>query len=357
MVVSKKLALGWLFGCLLLSGMAPMASAQYRYRYRPPAVYGGVYAPYAGPGGVLRGQADVINAQGDFMIQSEKARIEREKAAQEQLKTKKEAFQWKQYEKAMTPTFTEEQQKNKKERLHRILTDPIPGEIVSGQAMNELLPYLRGMINHGIQGPPVPLYPSILDKINVVGPSTAGNPGILRDGGQLDWPIVLRGSETQKELAKEIPDAVYKTKNGTIDFKTYKKVRDDIEMLKQEHRKKFHKEEIDGGSFLIGWRFLESLESAVRVLEQPGGEKFINGTYTAKGRNVEELVKNMSSQGLKFARATPGDESAYTSLYGSMVAYTTAAQSSASFQAQIGTTAYPGSIDRYKELEKKRLQE
>ncbi|HEY7312139.1 MAG TPA: hypothetical protein VH643_22430, partial [Gemmataceae bacterium] len=46
-----------------------------------------------------------------------------------------------------------------------------------------------------------------------------------------------------------------------------------------------------------------------------------NGAWALKGKNVAELVQHMRDKGLWFAPATPGDESAYTSLYYALAAF------------------------------------
>jgi hypothetical protein len=321
-----------LSGCLLLS-LAAAASAQYPYPYPYPG--GGVYAPYAGPGGYLAGQAQVINAYGGFQQQQQEAQITNQKALQEQINTKKMELDWKQYEAAKTPTYTQVVEHEKQWKEYRILTNPTPGEIASGEALNILLPYLQNLSNKGVQGPPVAISPDILSRINVTGPLTTGNPGMLKDGANLKWPMVLKGP-TQKKLADELNQAVSMAVNDSLDFKLYKQVRADFDKLMAEHKKKFHTEEIDGGTYLVGKRFLDDLETAIKVLEDPNATKFLGGTYKAKGHNVQELIQNMNQQGLQFAAALSGDEPAYISLHGSMTTYAVKAQTGSGFQVQLG---------------------
>jgi hypothetical protein len=56
-------------------------------------------------------------------------------------------------------------------------------------------------------------------------------------------------------------------------------------------------------------------------LAQPDAVDYLNGKYKAKGKTVADLVKYMTDNGLQFARATPGAEAAYTTLYHALVAY------------------------------------
>jgi hypothetical protein len=305
------------------------AEAQYPYPYPYPPVY----APYAGTGGTLAGSSQVIGAMGNFQNQQQQAQITHQQALQEQLKTKKMEFDWKQYEAANTPTFGEVQQQHMSQKVFRVLNNPSQGEIASGEAHNVLLPYLQQLAANGVQGFPVPIQPWILDSINVVTPYAAGSTGILSNGGQLNFPIVLKG-ETQQRISQEVPQAVTMCVSGTLDFKFFKQVQADVNQLRQEHKKKFHKDEIDGSDYLIGTRYLDELEKAVMTLQQPGTAKLLNGTFKAKGSSVPELVYNMTQQGLKFAPAASGKENAYTALFSAMQTFVASTQQPSGFQVQ-----------------------
>jgi hypothetical protein len=239
-------------------------------------------------------------------------------------------FEWKKYEAANTPLFTESQQALKQITLNRVLTNPDPVEIISGAALNEILPYFSQLANKGIQGPPIPLSPEILDRINVTTPNSGGSVGLLKNGGYVDFPLVLRGP-TQKELGQLLPQAVSGVVSGSLDLQLYKQCRTTLEKLREEHRKNFHKEEIDGQSFLVGSRFLDNLESSVKLLEDPNAGKLFAGNFHPKGSNVAELVQNMTQQGLRFAPALAGDESAYLSLNSSLTAFAAGAHDSSGF--------------------------
>src|SRR5262249_22455327 len=158
-------------------------------------------------------------------------------------------------------------------------------------ALNVLLAYLQELSNKGMPTPVIALNQTTLSRINVVTPYAAGSAGVLKKGGVVTFPIVLQG-DTQKDLAALLQEAVAGCVNGTLDFKTYQQVRDTLEQLKQEHKAKFHKSEINGGSYLIGKRFLDSLEDSVTMLEQPGAAQLLNGSYAAKGEHVIALVQN-----------------------------------------------------------------
>jgi hypothetical protein len=67
--------------------------------------------------------------------------------------------------------------------------------------------------------------------------------------------------------------------------------------------------------------FLNQLDDAIRALMQPDSAAFLTGQYSAQGKTAYELIKNMKYSGLRFAPATPGEETAYRGLHAILVDY------------------------------------
>lgn len=299
------------------------------------------YPPYPvvnrGPGAVLSGQADVINATGDLFVQQEQARIQREAANQAKLDTKKKSFDLRLYENALTPTYGERLAKDKALFLKRIMSNPIESEITNGTAQNTMLPFLYNLAMQGAGGSPVKLDPQMMKLINVTAGTSGTNIGVLRQG-DLDWPIVLRGNAHQKKLTSLLPQAVAAATDNTLTLAQYNGVAKEVSAMYEDLRKQFHKEEIDGGMFLEGKRFIDSLDSAVKALRQPSAAKLLKGSIAATGHTVPELVAHMTQQGLKFTAATPGVEAPYYGLYSAMVAYGNESMDSQAFKRQFEPT-------------------
>jgi hypothetical protein len=321
---------------LLLACWAPASRAQY-----PPGYYPGGFYPGAA-GGYMYGKAEVMNSYGNLMQQQEQARLQREQVNQAKLDTKKKTLDWLNYERANTPTYTDKQLKIKQQQLQRVMNKPAEAEVTSGKAQNIILPYLQSLADRGIAGPPVTLNQKQMQQINVTA-VTSGNTslGLLRQGEHMEWPLVLRGP-TQQKLAALLPKATEAAVKGTLDFKLYKQVTSGVEQLNKELRKHLASDDIDGSVYLSGRRFLDSLEGAVKELQKPGAGKFLNGTYAARGRTVQELVENMSKEGLKFGPAIPGGEQAYFSLHRAMVSYAAGAENGPGFRVAAAPPSYGG---------------
>ena len=327
-------------GCIVTwTGAAPGQVNPYtpRQATAPPAGYypgypGGFYP--GAVGGAYYGQAALVSAQGELMVQREQAYQEREKANQMKLETKKKSFEQMMYEKANTATLTENLQYEAGLSTARLMTSPMPAEITSGKTLNFMLPMIKSLALKGTQGPPIPLNQDQLSHVNVTIGKDGTNLGMLTGGGNnLDWPLCLHGPK-QKKLAQEIPAAVSQARTGSLDAKLYRDIKTQLGDLNEDLSKRFRKEEIDGGEYLEGKRFLEPLTQSVDALRSPTSQRFLSGSYAAKGRTVTELADNMVKNGLSFAPCNPGDEAVYYALNDLFVAYTTSAQAAAGFQVR-----------------------
>jgi hypothetical protein len=79
--------------------------------------------------------------------------------------------------------------------------------------------------------------------------------------------------------------------------------------------------ELPANEYIGAKRFLNSLDDAIRALEDPNVGNYFNQTYVAMGPSVRQLVDYMRKNGLTFAPAVVGDEPAYQALHGALAAY------------------------------------
>jgi len=295
--------------------------------------YGSVYpnGPGYNSGAYLQGSASVMQAYGDVINQQEKARVTREQANQAKIDTKRKAFDEMMYEKANTPTYTEELSKEKVQILTRVMNFPVKSEITDGKSLNIMLPYLQDLSGHGAMGAPVPLPQSMVNHLNISG-SGSSSVGMLRDGGRVDWPLGLQG-KNQKSLDKLLPEAYSAAAAGKLSPKLMKDIRTEMKTMRETLRTQCQKDEIDTSTYLQAIEYYNSLETSINALERPDAKKQLAGAYSPRARNVQELVDFMSDNGLKFAPATPGNENAYQATHDAFVRYAKNAQSGAGMQA------------------------
>jgi len=297
-----------------------------RYGYSPYDYYGG-YGYGGDPyGGYLGGAANVINSQGQYLVDSQQAYLMKEQVRAAQIDNKRNAFNEWLYEKAHTPTLNETREQEQAAALVRAMTTAPETEIWSGYTLNVLLANLQKRADSGVEGPTIPLDPATLKQINVT-VKGQGNAGLLKETGKLKWPYVLRTLPSQAEagaLRDQVDALLVEAKkqalSGQVDAGVLTKLNNAINQLSGMLRA------VVGATSFSDWvagkNFLNDLSGAVTVLQQPDAAKYVNGSYSAQGYTVEQLVAYMTQNGLSFAPAVAGEDGAYESLYQSLLAYT-----------------------------------
>ncbi len=299
------------------------------YGYNPYAFhpyYGNPYAYGAVPySGYMNGAAGVISAQGQYLINTQQAYLLKEQVRQAQLDYRHRAYDEWLYERANTPTLNDERERIQREELRRARNVPPQTEIWAGTSLNELLFDIQQMQGRGAVGPNVPLDDDILQQINVRA-RDQGNQGLLKDAGKLSWPFALQtlpqakeGEELRARIDKTLLQAKDEAVGGRLDAKAISDLQRDIKRLRQLLFDQVN--EVSFGDYTDAKRYLNQLDEAVNVLKQPDAGNYVNGKYSARGRNVRELVQYMTDNGLRFAPAVSGQEAAYNALYHALLSY------------------------------------
>lgn len=318
---------------LLALSSASSAHAQYWNGGRWGWGGGGWGSPYGGPGGVVAAQAQMVNAVGQLNIDQEKARVEREQANQAKLQTQRKAFDQMLYERSLQPTFAEDISYEQNRIVARMMTQPQPAEISNGRTLNAFLPYVMKLAQNGVQGPPVPVNPAALKRINVTTGANGPRIGVLRNL-PIIWPMALRGPLQQK-LDPLLHSAVSAATTGALQPDMLNQVRSLTKQIEEDFLKRFRAEEVNTGDYLNAVVFLDNFKPAIQALGAPDVNRLLDGSTVAQGSNVPELSSNMSFDGLTFAPGNPGTEAAYRSLHDSYVAYIRTAQASSGFQPRM----------------------
>jgi hypothetical protein len=295
------------------------------------------YDPYGYAGGPLTGAANLVGAQGQMMVSQQQAYMMREGVRSAKIDNKKRAFDEYLYEKERTPSAEEERQRIMKEKLSRARNNPPAADIWTGTALNDLLADLRR--NVGNTGPDssvrtfqFPLDQDVLKHINVSSGRGDGNVGLLKNGGKLFWPQVLMDASYNDErdrISTQVADAIKQAEfNQRVGAGTIKQLRDDSASLSKQLKKSVA--DIDMSDYIQAKEFLNNLDAAIAILQQPDVGNYFSGKYDLKAGSVPELVNYMTKNGLTFAKATPGEESAYMTLWQAMANYDNALASMAS---------------------------
>jgi hypothetical protein len=237
------------------------------------------------------------------------------------------------------PTVSPEQER---ERVHQIelawsQSGLSESETQTATALNILLEDLRDLQSKGIQAPDMALETDSLSSINVLARRSNGNPGVLKNDGRLDWPMILQGPEFQAErelINRLAPRAIEQAKDGHVtDLARFTGA---VEQLRQNLHAKIG--DIASPAYIRASRFLTRIDDAIKILRQPDAGNYFNRTYAARGNTVGELVRYMTLWDLHFAPAMEGDAPAYHALHRALAAYDRAAHEQATGRNQLVRT-------------------
>jgi hypothetical protein len=194
-------------------------------------------------------------------------------------------------------------------------------DVVSAKALNALYFDLRSLRAWGAPGKRIVLDRDVLERINVTTFKCNGHAGILKHGARPDWPTQLRqpayGPE-RETIDRLLPEAVAQAVKRRPQAP---RLRELSEALATMHKiLGTRAADVPPDQYVEAKRFLNDLDAAVQVLQQPDACYLLTNRYAAKGGTVPELVRHMDRYSLKFAPATPGDETAYVDLYRALAA-------------------------------------
>jgi hypothetical protein len=302
----------------------------------PPPVfnYGGYgYGGYGGYGwgtqwmqnpyeGYLNGAANLTTANAQYQLTIQQAKQAREEARRSALQTRRATIEERQYELSLMPDPEQIRQQNMMRSLQRSRNNPPLTEIWSATALNDLLRAIQDAHTRGVTGPNIPLSPDVVEHINLTTGSTYGGTGLLKNGGKLTWPFALRQStfDTERnQLNAQVQMAVKQAQSGEVSIELLNDIGASLKQLESAIDARV--QEITPTEFIQASRYLRELKESYKVLQQSDVAKYFKPNWTASGTSVAQLVRQMTQQGLRFAPATSGEETYYTSLHRSLVDY------------------------------------
>src|SRR5262249_33632561 len=150
-----------------------------------------------------------------------------------------------------------------------------------------------------------------------------GGIGLLKDGGRLDWPLVLRrpAFESDRERVNTLAPQAYKqaVESGRVDDETLQGLIDSVRNLNSLVSENIR--DLSANDFSAARRYLRDLERTVRTLQDPNAGNYISRRWAPAGSTVSEIVAQMGRKGLRFAPAVAGDEGAYVAMHRALANY------------------------------------
>jgi hypothetical protein len=273
--------------------------------------------------GYLSGAADLTRANADYWQGIQQAKMTRQEAIRSSIQTRRAMIEEAEWERAHMPDPEKIRQAALERDLNIARHSPPLTDVWAARSLNSLLRHLINQMGQGAKGPNVPLNEETLDHINLTVGSNRGNVGLLKDSGNLHWPLALQRElfKDSREGLNSLMQTAYKSAAGGTkpDTATISDLRANYKKLKD--RLDANVTQLTPDEYIEANRFLNYVDGAITALKSPSVGHFFDGSWKAKARNVAELVQFMRDQGLWFAPATPKDEAAYVSLYNSLAAF------------------------------------
>src|SRR5207253_448418 len=141
----------------------------------------------------------------------------------------------------------------------------------------------------GVKGPPIDLDEDVVRHLNFT--KGQGNPGVLKNDGQLTWPLALRGDEfkTDRELLNSLaPEAVSQAISGRVDAGNLRDMTSAVQRLSQKLADSIR--DLTPAQYIEARRYLSNFEDALRVLGRPDAGDYFTIRKELKGKTVGDLV-------------------------------------------------------------------
>jgi hypothetical protein len=273
--------------------------------------------------GYLRGAAHVIDAEGQYLIAVQQARLAREQARQAQIETRRQVLEQWHYEQANRPTAEDIRTRQWQVELERARNNPPAVDIRSARALNTLLRHIQDIHSRYGPGPTILIDPAILSRINVTDGTSFGQ-GILREGPTLTWPDAIKSNRVfdagRKRMDGLMSEAIQQSMAGKrVEAKLTNELRSALADMQKTLEAGV--QDLTPTHWIQARRYLNILQETIRTLERPTAANYATGKWAARGDTATELVMNLTRDGLTFAPAAPGSESAYNSLFQSLTQY------------------------------------
>jgi hypothetical protein len=273
--------------------------------------------------GYLSGAADVTRANAEYQLTISQAKLVRQEAIRSSIQTRRAMIEELEWEREHMPDPEKIRQEGIRRELDRARHSPPLTDVWTARALNSLLRHLIAQQGRGTTGPKVALSDDVLDHINLTVGDSRGNVGLLRDSGNLRWPLPLQNEafkEPREKINSLMQTALKSASSGTTpDTSTIFDLRSNYETLRKTLDANVDR--LTPDEYIDANKYLRYVQNAITALKDPNVIQFFNNNWKARGKSVAELVQYMREKGLWFAPSTPTDEAAYVALYNALVSF------------------------------------
>ena len=285
------------------------------------------YYPDYSTAALARGVAELTKESAQYQVTIQRARLLQEEVTRSRLETRRRIQEEYERERRNMPNPEDIRQREIEISVSRARHDPPLTELLSGKSLNDLFGHLANQqAKPGFVAPNTSLDAIDLAQINLAPANEAGNIGLvknLKKGEKLSWPSPLIGAayaEARDKLDARLSNAVELLRtNRTVPASDIQDLEESVKKMVDTLNNSIG--DLSPSQYIAAKRYLNQVQDAVTAMNSPGAVNYFNGTWSARGKSVDELVRYMKDKGLKFAPATPGSDGAYRALHYALIAY------------------------------------
>jgi hypothetical protein len=191
---------------------------------------------------------------------------------------------------------------------------PTPVQILTGQALNDLLLKCKDLKPVASPDPPPALPARARGAVNVLAPSGV-DASLFLLADSIEWPVALAEAKAERtRLATALSVARKEAAKGKVSDRTVKEVSDAAEKLDKHLVDRIA--DLTPSEYIHAKRLVNRLKEAGKVVKAATLRADLElAEHAAKIRTTGELVRWMNEKKLRFAGALPGQDEAYQQLY------------------------------------------
>jgi hypothetical protein len=207
--------------------------------------------------------------------------------------------------------------------LRGAVVAPEPEQIISGEALNEILKEVVRAEAKGAKGPSAFIPPLSLDEIRFAGSPAADLLNLARQAGSLHFPVAFESAALaagRADLERDFAAVAVAVQAGKAPDPA-KVAKLDATFQKVQNAADGTLKDLPFDDAAAARRFLNRMAGAIKALKGGAAAGLIDPKWAAEGLTVADLVKHMTRHKLQFGPAPRGRDEIYATMHRNLVTY------------------------------------
>jgi hypothetical protein len=196
-------------------------------------------------------------------------------------------------------------------------------ELVSGQALNQILAAVVAAEGKGAKGPSAFLTPQLISEVRFTGPPAADAVNFLITGSKLNFPAAFddpRLKDAREELDRDFATVAAVLRDGKLPEQG-RVMQLGLALQRLGDLAAPVIRDLPFDEAIAARRFLNRLQVALTAFKAPNSFLMFNPAWTSEGGSIGELVKHMAKFKLQFGPVSADSSESYAALHKGLSTY------------------------------------